>query len=66
MFRTYEVKYLEACDFTVTFDDVEVDLVAVPVGAQFVYYKRYDGEKFYKLSKEELQFMQLAGEEIPF
>jgi len=68
--RTFEVWAIGVAEDTVEFEGCEREYVAATVGTgftnQYVYYQRYQKDRFYKLRREELVYLQLAGKEIPF
>lgn len=66
-FRCYEMRAVSKIMYTLPFPTCKKDYVVIALGStEYAYYKRYEGYKFYRLSDEELSFMHLAGEEIPF
>jgi len=65
-FRSYELRIIPEAKRILEFTTSK-DLIAATVGnGPYIYYKRYSQDKFYRLREEELSFMHLAGEEIPF
>lgn len=66
-FKSYDLYCIGEAKSVVEFPVTNKEYVAATVGnSDYVYYKRYEGDKFYKLDATELSFMKLKGEEIPF
>ncbi len=66
-FSSYAIWSIDNAAEVCEFPGCEKEYVVATVGPNsYIYYKRFEGVKFHRLREEELSFMSLAGEEIPF